>query len=194
MANSTRSGMEERGRALEEAFFKKQHSKQLEKLRQQQEREETRRALVEASGIDDTDLIERLLSIGIHAETLAALTLIPLVEVAWADGHVDAREQEAIQKGAESTGLEPGSPSHELLRIWMRDRPAPELMESWQHYITALCAELSADQKLRLEERIIGHARAVAEAAGGFLGLGSKVSAKEEAVLQELQRAFHAAA
>ena len=185
-------GMEERGRALEEAFFKKQHAEQLEKLRQKEAHEEARRALAEASGIDDRDLIDRLVSIGIHADTLAALTLIPLVEVAWADGHVDARERAAILKGAESSGLEAGSPSLELLRIWTQDRPAPDLMASWKAYIRALCAELSAEQKKHLEERILGRARAVAEAAGGFLGLGSKVSAEEEAVLRELQQTFSA--
>lgn len=187
-------GMEERGRALEEAFFKKQHAEQLEKLRQKEAHEEARRALVEASGIDDRDLIDRLVSIGIHAETLAALTLIPLVEVAWADGHVDARERDAILKGAESSGLEAGSPSLELLLIWTQDRPAPDLMASWKAYIRALCAELSAEQRKHLEERIVGRARAVAEAAGGFLGLGSKVSKEEEAVLRELQETFSASA
>jgi hypothetical protein len=34
-------------------------------------------------------------------------------------------------------------------------------------------------------------ARKVAEAAGGFLGIGS-VSAEEKAVLNELEQAFHA--
>ena len=190
MANS---GIEERGRSLEEAFFKKQHAEQLEKLRLKQEHEETRRALVEASGIDDDpDLIDRLVAIGIHAETLAALTLIPLVEVAWADGHVDERERKAILKAAESSKIEPGSPSHELLLIWTQDRPAPEMMTSWKDYIRALCAELSDEQKQHLEERIVGRARTVAEAAGGFLGFGAKVSAAEEAVLQELQQTFRA--
>lgn len=185
-------GMEERGRALEEAFFKKQHAAQLEKLRQKEAHEEARRALVEASGIDDMDLIDRLVAIGIHAETLAALTLIPLVEVAWADGHVDDRERAAILKGAESSGLEAGSPSLELLMIWTQDRPAPDLMASWKAYIRALCAELSTTQTKHLEDRILGRARAVAEAAGGFLGLGSKVSKEEEAVLRELQETFSA--
>ena len=185
-------GIEDRGRALEEAFFKKQHAEQLEKLRQKEAHEEARRALVEASGIDDMDLIDRLVAIGIHAETLAALTLIPLVEVAWADGHVDDRERAAILKGAESSGLEHGSPSLELLLIWTQDRPAPDLLTSWKSYIRALCAELSTEQKNHLEERIIGRARTVAEAAGGFLGLGSKVSKEEEAVLRELRETFSA--
>lgn len=184
-------GMQERGKSLEEAFFKKQHAEQLEKLRRKQAQAEAREALAAASGIsDDTELLDRLAALGIRAETLAALTLIPLVEVAWADGKMDANERNAILRGAESSGIEPGSPSHVLLEIWTRDRPAPELMASWKGYIGALAGELSADQRWHLEEKIVGRARSVAESAGGFLGLGRKVSAEEERVLGELERAF----
>lgn len=186
-------GMQDRGKSLEEAFFKKQHEAQLAKLRQKQEQAEARESLAAASGItDDEDLLDRLAALGIRAETLAALTLIPLVEVAWADGKMEARERGAILKGAESSGIAPGSPSYGLLEIWTQDRPAQDLMDSWKAYIGALVAELSADQKWHLEERIVGRARAVAEAAGGFLGLGSKVSADEERVLKELEEAFGA--
>jgi hypothetical protein len=185
--------MQERGKSLEEAFFKKQHEAQLAKLRQKQEQAEARESLAAASGItDDEDLLDRLAALGIRAQTLAALTLIPLVEVAWADGKMEARERDAILKGAESSGIAPGSPSYGLLEIWTQDRPAQDLMDSWKAYIGALVAELSADQKWHLEERIVGRARTVAEAAGGFLGLGSKVSADEERVLKELEEAFGA--
>lgn len=107
-------------------------------------------------------------------------------------GRADARMRgcAAILHGAESSGLEPGSPSHELLEIWTRDRPAPDLLATWNHYIRALCAELSLDQQRNLQHKLLGRARAVAEAAGGFLGLDSKVSVEEEAVLTELERAF----
>ncbi len=54
----------------------------------------------------------------------------------------------------------------------------------------ALCSTLSAEPKQALKEQVIGHARGVAEAAGGFLGLGSKVSSKEKAVLDDLEQAF----
>lgn len=184
-------GMKERGRALEEAFFRKQHEQQLARLREQQERAEARDALCAASGItDDMELIDRLVDLGIRAETLAALTLIPLVEVAWADGKMEPREREAVLRGAQSSGLEPGSPSYGLLEIWTQDRPAPDLMQTWRDYIAALCAELTSEQRAHLEQRILGRARAVAEAAGGFLGLGNKVSAEEERVLAELRAAF----
>jgi tellurite resistance protein len=182
--------LQERARTLEEAFFKKEHERLLEKMRLKQEQEEAREALSEASGITDADLLQRLAALGIRPETLAALTLIPLVEVAWADGKMEAREREAVLRGAESSGIAEGTPSYGLLEIWTQDPPAPELMSSWKDYIRGLCAELSADQKWHLEEKILGRARAVAEAAGGFLGLGAKISSEEEAVLRDLEKAF----
>src|SRR5262245_61795857 len=41
-------------------------------------------ALGRATGIDDPELLARLAELGIRPETLAALTLIPLIETAWA--------------------------------------------------------------------------------------------------------------
>jgi hypothetical protein len=182
--------LKERGRSLEEAFFKKESERLRRQIALKREQEEAREALAAASGLSDHDLLGRLAALGIRAETLAALTLIPLVEVAWADGKMDPREREAILRGAESSGIAKGSSSYGLLEIWTQDRPAPELLQHWQEYIRSLSSELSADQRWHLEEKILGRARAVAEAAGGFLGLGSKVSAEEESMLAELAKAF----
>jgi hypothetical protein len=95
-----------------------------------------------------------------------------------------------VLRGAASSGLEPGTPSYGLLDIWTQDRPAPELLDSWHSYIRALCAGLTPEQRRHLAEKILGRARSVAEAAGGFLGLVARVSPEEEAVLSELERAF----
>ena len=177
-------------KALEAAFFGDQSEPLRERLRLEQEQEEAKAALASASGIADPELLQRLAGLGIRVETLAALTLIPLVEVAWADGRMEPRERQAVLRGAESCGIEPGTPSHGLLAIWTQDRPAPELIESWRTFIRALCSELRADERSHLEQKIVGRARAVAEAAGGFLGLGSKVSREEAAVLAQLEEAF----
>ena len=63
-------------------------------------------------------------------------------------------------------------------------------MDAWSDFIGALCREFSDEQTDRLRRNILGRAREVAEAAGGFLGLGPKVSKEEEAVLESLARAF----
>ena len=43
-----------------------------------------------------------------------------------------------------------------------------------------------------LHDEIIGGAKRVAEAAGGILGFGNRISREEQAVIDELERAFDA--
>ena len=55
--------------------------------------------------------------------------------------------------------------------------------------VAALCARLSIEGQLELREDLLGRAREVAEAAGGFLGVRS-ISRREETVLRELESVF----
>ena len=73
--------------------------------------------------------------------------------------------------------------------MWLRDPPKPDLINAWRQYIHAACQTLSFEGKLRLQTRILGGARDVAESAGGFLGFRS-VSPTEERVLSRLEQAF----
>ena len=71
----------------------------------------------------------------------------------------------------------------------LEERPAPGVFEAWREFVTALCARLSIEGQLGLREDLLGRAREVAGAAGGFLGVRS-ISRREEAVLRELESAF----
>jgi CRP-like cAMP-binding protein/preprotein translocase subunit SecF len=137
----------------------------------------------------DPSLTETLAGLGIRAETLAALTLVPLVRVAWADERLDEAERGAILRGAESVGIAQDSPGHALLRAWLEERPDPKIFEAWRDFVAALCARLSIEGQLALREDLLGRAREVAAAAGGFLGVRS-ISRREETVLRELERVF----
>ena len=181
--------LDDRRQALEEAFFRKENERLRSELHQTRERSAQKKALAEASGIDDNDLLERLCDMGIGADTVAAMSVVPLVEVAWADGHMDAREIDAILRGAAECGIEVGSAAHELLESWTREQPGDDLMGAWQEYIRAVCAEISAEQRWRLEDCMVGRAQAVAAAAGGFLGIG-KISGEEGEILEKLHAAF----
>ncbi len=56
--------------------------------------------------------------------------------------------------------------------------------------VSALSASMDPSERNALRDSVMGKARMVAEAAGGFLGLGNKVSAEEQAVLDELAGVF----
>jgi hypothetical protein len=190
MPQDVRESLRARGKALEEAFFRKEQERLREIQSMLHSEQSATQALREASGIDDEAVLQQLASLGVRAETLAALTLIPLVEVAWADDRMEEREREAVLAGAESSGIAVDSPSHGLLELWLDDRPASDLFAAWREFIQALCAQLSPGERLRLRENLVGRARRVAEAAGGFLGLRDPVSKVENAVLEDLATLF----
>jgi hypothetical protein len=180
----------DRRKALEDEFFRKENERLAAQLRLKRMTEEAKAEMSRMSGIHDQSVLDRLVEMGIGGETLAAMTLVPLVEVAWADGKMDAKERDAILKGAEEQGIEPATPAHEMLEDWLDNRPPPRLLAAWREYVGALCDEMLPEQRKALKHDVLARARAVAEAAGGFLGLGSRVSREEEQVYRVLETAF----
>ncbi len=178
------------GRELEDSFFLQEDRLLIERLKALRKMEETREALAQASGIRDAQVLQRLVELGVRPESVAPLALVPVVEVAWADGKVDARERQAVLQAAEARGIRAGAIEHELLESWLARRPRPQLLEAWQHYVAGLLPELTPAQREGLRDELLGRARAVAEASGGFLGLGNKVSPQEAAVLDRMAQAF----
>ena len=126
----------------------------------------------------------------VDIKKIAALSLVPLIEVAWADGEIQSNERTAILQGAHGKGLEQGTDGYELLESWLKKRPAPALLDAWEGYIKALASQLNDEQNRLLKNQIVGFAKMVAASAGGFLGIG-KVSASEEKVLSRIESAFN---
>lgn len=181
--------LDERKRALEESFFAQHNQRLLEELRAKDKAEKRREALAAASGITDQKILDALIGLDIDAESFAALSLVPLVVVAWADGEVADEENRAALRAAEQVGLRPGDEAYQLLEGWLLHRPDPQLLPAWRDYIGAVAAELDEGTRSHLRDEVLGRARRVAEAAGGFLGLAS-VSAEEKQVLENLETAF----
>ncbi|MDH3689658.1 MAG: hypothetical protein OEU36_09305 [Gammaproteobacteria bacterium] len=180
----------DRKKALEDSFFAKESDKLRDELKQQEEVKASKESLSEASGITDSAVLEQLIALDIGSDTVAAISLVPLVEVAWADGDVDDKERDAILVAAEAAGIGRDSASGQLLDSWLAERPDRSVLSAWKEYVGALSATLNVEGKNTLKRDLLGRARSVAEAAGGFIGLGNKISKSEQDVLDELDRAF----
>jgi uncharacterized tellurite resistance protein B-like protein len=179
----------DRRKSLEEAFFAKQDAKLVAQLRQERERSLAIAALRGASNIEDPELLGRLVDLGIDARSWTALALVPLVEVAWADGSVEPKERDAILAMAREHGVAPGSPGEALLESFLAQRPDPAVFASWGSYVTELMAHLTADERAAMHARLVERARKVARAAGGILGLAS-ISEAEKRVIAALEKPF----
>lgn len=178
------------GRKLEDEFFARKDALLLEKLRELERMEHTQKTLSAVSGITNSQILKRLVELDIHADLLASLTVVPLVEVAWADGSVQEKERAAILKGAEGSGFGRGTVDYVLLEEWLKNRPPPAMLEAWMHYMRGLCEILTPAERAELKTDLLSRAHTVAEAAGGFLGLTSKVSPEEKAAIATMESVF----
>lgn len=185
------AALERRGRKLEDLFFAQEDAKLIAKQQELARLARTQQALADVSGITNHEVLRKLVALEITPELLASLAVVPLIEVAWADGAVQDRERQAILQAAAGTGRGRGTVDYQLLEEWLSRPPQPSLLEAWLHYITGLCETLTEQERKSLEQDLLSRARQIAEAAGGILGLG-KVSAQEEAVLDRMAKAFSA--
>lgn len=174
--------------SLEDAFFAKQDAALLAKLREKAKVLERRAALREVAPYADDALLDRFIALGLDPETVLAVLLVPLAAVAWADGSIDAREKDAVLRAAAERGIATGSPAHTMLAGWLERPPSPALMSAWTNYVGAMWSSFDPTEKQDMQQRLLGMARDVAGSAGGFLGLGNKISPAEQAVLERLEK------
>lgn len=189
MASNSPEILRDRGRSLEDEFFRREDQRLTARLKELRAAETSREALSKASGITKPEVLDKLMELGIRAETVAALIVVPLVEVAWADGTLDAKERRAV---IERSGIQKGSSEAALLESWLDRRPDPKLLTAWTHMVQGMTAQLDAAGGERLKAGLLERARAVASASGGVLGVGAKVSRAEAETLAKLEAAFDA--
>ena len=189
----------EKSRVLKEQFFRERDLELLEYLRSQvvENEQQTqsselqlRNQLAEIAPIDEIEVLDELIRVGITAESFVALTLVPLVRVAWADGAIHDRERDAILQAAADEGIKVDSANYRLLEGWLDERPQPALLEAWRDYAMALARDLDAESLAAIRRITMDRARRIADSSGGILGLVGRISKEEELALIDLDRAF----
>jgi len=181
--------LDERRAALEEEFFHRENEKKLAALKVQLSASETKDELRKVSGMTDEAVLDQLVALGLRGATVAALSLVPLVAVAWADGELQDNERTQILHAASAKGMGPGTPGHEILSTWLSRKPDDSLVDAWQAYMASLLVQLNDEQIRVLRNQIVGFAKVIAESAGGFLGIG-KVAGSEQKVIERIEAAF----
>lgn len=180
----------DRGRAMEDLFFQQKDQQLLEKLKSELSMKESRDQLEQASGIHDRDVLNQLIEHGVTVETLLSVGMIPLVAVAWADNVLQPAERKSIMQAAESSGIAPDSTAYKLLESWLQERPDRSLLVAWELYIKSLKSQVDVLAFNQLKSQVLDRAEKVADSAGGFLGMGNRVSEAERRVLNELKAVF----
>lgn len=173
----------ERGRSLEEDYFRRKDRELVERMRQAAAAEQARAAMSAQTGLSDPALLQELQELGFSPDTVSLLPLVPVVEMAWAEGGVTPAERTLLVNLARTRGIAEGSAADRLLAEWLDRRPASGVFAQAGRLIRAMLdapgsTALSADD-------LVGYCESIAEASGGFFGI-NRVSADEKQVLASL--------
>lgn len=183
--------LKQKGQAEQDLYFRKQDDELLRKIRLRAKLGDVSTALAEKLQIDDPALLKRITDHGVTLETGPAFLVAPLVQVAWAEGTVTARERRLVLGVAEQRGVAKGSPSHKLLEQWLDERPSDDLFATAVDAIKAGLAVLPERERAQRIEEIVALCRQVAASSGGLareLGLSSGVDDQERAILQAITK------
>ena len=167
-------------RLHEEEYFQRKDRELLEKVRQRAKAEQELRALGETVGVTDPEISRELADLGFTTETARLLPLVPLIEMAWAEGGVTASERKLVIDLARARGIAEGSAADRQLSDWLQNHPDETVFRRAGRLIGALFA--SGGHFQATPEDIIKYCETIAEASGGIFGI-HKVSSDERATL-----------
>lgn len=180
-----KDSLRERGRALEEEYFHRKEQELIAKMRERAAAEEARRKLGERTGVADQQILADLHDLGYNTDTISLLHLVPLVQMAWAEGSVSQRERDLIVEAARARGIESGSPADHLLSTWLAKRPSEELFTKTLRAIKAMMQARPADERDASRGDLLAYLTSIASASGGVLGWGA-VNDQEREVLERV--------
>jgi hypothetical protein len=117
---------ERRRRSFEAEYFSRKEAHLVNKLKEVFSKKIDKEKVRKATGIKNERLLDNLVTLNVSGELLAAFNLLPLVEVAWADGAVDEREVRALMAALEQQGILPGTPAYSRMEFAIKTGPGSQ--------------------------------------------------------------------
>jgi hypothetical protein len=174
-----------RGRSLEDDYFRKKDRELIEKIRVATAAEQARKDLGRQAGLDDPELVQELLDLGFTPETVGLLPLVPIIQMAWAEGGITKAERELLLRLARSRGIEAGSVADRQLTEWLTEQPSEAVFTRARRLIRAMLDSGSAQTDALNAGDLVKYCEDIASASGGVLGIG-RISAEERALLSSI--------
>lgn len=186
-------GLRKRGRTSEDEYFARRDRELVETRRRKEADAAELHRLGQALGLGDEELLARLRDQGLGPSHVAIVRVLPALEVAWSDGAVGKAEGDLLkeQLRRHSDGQQPSAEAMTMLDGFLLARPPDRLFDGARRAAQVAVSTLGDGKGRDLATRILADAKAVAEAAGGLLGLGT-VSTPERRALDSLAAALGA--
>ena len=133
-------------------------------------------------------VLEKGAELGYAPDKLSLLLLTPFVQVAWAEGFVQASEQKAILRFASTLNVDAEHSEYERLIGWFDERPSEEFFARSIEHLRELLENIPVKQAVRLRMLLQFGCVEVAQAAGdiGLLRGGSNIRREEREQLQHI--------
>jgi hypothetical protein len=177
----------DRRRSQEEEYIHRQEQQLIAKLRQRRQAEATRRRMAERTGIVDQETLGDLQALGYTLETVMLLNLVPLLEVAWAEGGISEHERALIVEAARAHGANEGSAADRQLATWLATQPAADLFEHTRRAIGVMLEAAPPEEREARGRDLLAYCVRIASASGGILGFG-KISPQEQEVIARISK------
>lgn len=177
----------DRGRSLEDEYFRKKDRELLDKMRQAAEAGQVRADMGAKTGLTAPQLLDELQALGFTPDTVVLLPLVPVVQVAWAEGGVTAAERALIVTLARARGIGQGSAADLQLGDWLDRRPSEDVFSRATRLIRAMLAS-PGEERLSADD-LVRHCQSIATASGGIFGINT-VSAEERQLLASIVEAL----
>ena len=176
----------ERGRSLEEEYFRRKDRELIEKMRKAAAADHARSEMGKRTGLDDPQLLNELEALGFTPDTVILLPLVPIVQVAWAEGGVSDAERHLIVKLARARGIDEGTAADAQLMEWLNHRPSDRVFADATRLIRAMLDAPGHPGISVTADDLVKQAESIASASGGMLGIIGRISAEERGLLTTL--------
>lgn len=169
----------------EDKYFEAKQSEWRSDVRREKRLEAIREGEREgvARELDTSEAVaEEALQLGFDQETARVLPLVPLVQMAWADGKVTGAEGSRVRTLAKNFGIDPESEAFEFLQLMLQEQPSEVFFERVSRVLVHMVED---NPETWNYETLVDLLEDVAEASGGFFGLTNPVNDEEREVLHD---------
>lgn len=176
-------------RTQEEKYFRQKEQEFIERIDLLTALEGERQDMAQVIGVADEEILREIQESGFTCETVKLLYLVPIVQIAWAEGKVTNRERKLIFEAARAQGIEENRLAYQKLSEWLMERPSEEFFDKSLHLIRMILQILPREKQQDSKVNLFSHCTEVAEASGGaagFLGGGYKICDEERTVIKRV--------
>jgi hypothetical protein len=135
----------------------------------------------------DVDMLGALRRAGYSTDTIRVLDVAPLIEVAWADGHVTPAERLSILEQAVACGID-GGPAYQWLLDLLARQPSQRFFAASLGALRVGLSAAAPDERRSAERRLAALCVAIATASRSAAGL--RIAAWERGAIRRILTAI----